>query len=102
MKAKRCTFRNAIIQVDGHKYRGCRFEDCQLVYSGGALPSMVGCEFHRCRWNLDDAAGRTLRLMKAMVERGGAMRALVERSLGIAGEAAAALPDERMVDKNLH
>jgi hypothetical protein len=102
MKAKHCTFRNAIIQVDGHKYRGCRFEDCQLVYSGGELPSMVGCEFHRCRWTLDDAAGRTLNLMKAMVARGGAMRALVERSLGIAAEAANALPDARPADNNLH
>jgi len=84
MKAMNCTFRDAIVHVDGQSYRGCRFERCQLIYSGGDLPSMVDCEFLRCRWKLQGAGARTLRMMQAMVERGGSMRGLVERSLGLA------------------
>ncbi len=109
MKAKHCTFRNATVHVDGHRYHGCRFEQCRLVYSGGDLPSLIDCEFDRCRWTLNGAAERTLRLMKAMVERGGAMRGLVERSLGLASapaipEPAAPVraPAKTRPDKNLH
>ena len=112
MKAKSCTFRNAVVHVDGHSYHGCRFERCRLVYSGGDLPSMVDCEFLRCRWTLDGAAARTLRLMKAMTVRGGSMRALVERSLGLVERPAPPLPDRGprapklhgnvRVDKRLH
>ncbi|MGH6913176.1 MAG: hypothetical protein ACREH3_05670 [Geminicoccales bacterium] len=100
MKAEHCTFKNAIVHVDGHSYRGCRFEQCRLVYSGGDLPRMVGCAFDRCRWTLDGSAARTLRLMKAMLLRGGAMRELVLRSLGIAGATAAPLPDGKLPGKN--
>jgi hypothetical protein len=106
MKALRCTFKNAIVHVDGKSYRECRFERCQLVYSGGELPSLVDCEFLRCRWTLEGAGARTLRLMKAMVERGGSMRELVERSLGLTARPgpipdAQKGPDERL-GKRLH
>ena len=107
MKATNCTFKNAIVHVDGQSYRECRFERCQLVYSGGDLPRMVDCEFLRCRWTLEGAGARTLRLMKAMVERGGSMRDLVERSLGLA-ERSGPLPEtaqdlsDRQPDKRLH
>jgi hypothetical protein len=111
MKATGCTFKNAIVHVDGQRYRECRFERCQLVYSGGDLPSMVDCEFLRCRWTLEGAGARTLRLMKAMVERGGSMRGLVERSLGLT-ERPVPLPDAtpagadpsggNRLDKRLH
>jgi hypothetical protein len=111
MKAMGCTFKNAIVHVDGQRYRECRFERCQLVYSGGDLPSMVDCEFLRCRWTLEGAGARTLRLMKAMVERGGSMRGLVERSLGLTErpvplpDATPASPDPsstNRLDKRLH
>ncbi len=106
MKAMSCTFKNAIVHVDGQSYRACRFERCQLVYSGGDLPRMVDCEFLRCRWTLEGAGARTLRLMKAMVERGGSMRGLVERSLGLT-DRSAPMPDAgqdlpRDLDKRLH
>ena len=107
MKAMGCTFKNAIVHVDGQSYRECRFERCRLVYSGGDLPRMVDCEFLRCRWTLEGAGARTLRLMKAMVERGGSMRDLVERSLGLGErsepvpDAGPDLPNERL-DKRLH
>lgn len=110
MKVTHCTFKNAIVHVDGQKYRSCRFERCRLVYSGGELPSMVGCEFDRCRWTLDGAAARTLRLMKAMVERGGSMHELVLRSLGICptsplsggSSRVRGVSAKRRLDENLH
>jgi hypothetical protein len=110
MKAKHCTFKNATVHVDGHTYLGCRFEQCRLVYSGGELPSMIGCEFERCRWRLAGAAARTLRLMKAMTGRGGPLRELVERSLGLVPGAPPPTPgprsriasDKARPDKSLH
>jgi len=106
MRARNCTFRDATMHVDGQSYRGCRFERCRLIYSGGDLPRMIECVFVQCHWTLEGAGARTLRLMKAMVERGGSMRELVERSLGLTEasmpEPHAEPPDSDRHPKRLH
>jgi hypothetical protein len=107
MNAKHCTFKNAIVHVDGHAYRSCRFEQCRLVYAGGDLPSMIDCTFEGCSWRLVGAAGRTLRLLQAMIARGGATRAQVERSLGLTASPDPASrarhsTDKGAIGKNLH
>jgi hypothetical protein len=108
MRAKHCTFRNAIVHLDGHSYRSCRFERCRLVYAGGELPSMIDCTFEGCSWRLAGAAARTLRLMRAMVGHGGATRAQVARSLSLTtppSDVASRLTDfpaTRAPDRTLH
>ena len=85
MIADGCTFAGTTIRLDGQRFHRCRFDRCQLVYSGGELPSLDGCEFQDCRWMLDGAAARTMSLMQAMIEHGGPMAELVQNSLGLAG-----------------
>ena len=47
------------ISVDGNRYINCTFEECVIVYGGGAPPSFSGCHFKNSRWChswLEDAA----------------------------------------------
>ena len=52
--------------MDGNTYTQCTFTDCTLIYRGGQIPMITGCEFERCTWGWEDAAGRTLEFMRSM------------------------------------
>ncbi len=73
-KAKDKTVTKETVDLDDGDYENCIFEECQMVYSGGALLRLVGCTFDNCSWVFDGAAGRTIRLMGALYRAGaGAM-----------------------------
>ncbi len=73
-KAKDKTVTKKTVHLDDGDYENCIFEECQMVYSGGTLPRLVGCTFNSCGWAFDGAAGRTIRLMGALYRAGaGAM-----------------------------
>jgi hypothetical protein len=50
--------------IDGNQYENCVFKNCALVYRGGELPTIAGCTFDDCRWEFDEAAMRTLVLLR--------------------------------------
>jgi len=50
--------------VDGEQYADCDFQDCKLIYAGGALPGFSDCRFNGCDWKLDEAAERTIDLLR--------------------------------------
>jgi hypothetical protein len=58
------TISNVTETIDGNQYVNCRFENCQLVFSGGELPTINSCHFDNCRWQFEEAAERTLLFMK--------------------------------------
>lgn len=64
MERKGHTFSNAIEVVDGNQYSECRFENCQMVYRGGEIPTIANSHFQDCEWRFEDAAERTLHFMK--------------------------------------
>jgi hypothetical protein len=60
--------------VDGNSYTQCTFNDCTLIYRGGQIPMITSCQFERCTWGWEDAAGRTvefLRFIRARMGSGG-------------------------------
>jgi hypothetical protein len=66
------TMSNVTEVIDGNHYRDCRFENCELVYTGGDIPHITGCQFDNCSWHFDGAAERTLLFMRQMYHGMGA------------------------------
>ncbi len=59
------------VTLDGASFEDCEFRDCRLVYAGGPPPSFDSCRFENCEWRLDDAAARTLAVLKVVWSVGG-------------------------------
>ena len=59
-------FKDADEVLDGNTYNRCTFTNCRLVYRGGTIPFLRGCQFVRCSLSWEDAARRTLDLLKGM------------------------------------
>ena len=79
--AKKPTIANHTIYLDGTFYTGTRFENCEMIYSGGPLPALVNNEYVDCRWRLEGPASQTLDFMRFLVSIGG--KDLVLSSLGV-------------------
>ena len=63
---KDSNFSRTRIDLDGHSYRGCTFDECQIVYSAKGPVSMIGCTFNNCSYHFEGPAGDTLRMMAAL------------------------------------
>jgi len=50
------------IELDGHAYENCEFEDCMIVLEKGET-EIKGCKFNRCRLVL---LGQALRIAKVL------------------------------------
>jgi hypothetical protein len=66
MQHKSETIANTREVIDGNQYSECRFENCQMVYCGGEIPTISSCHFENCKWQFEDAAERTLIFMKSL------------------------------------
>jgi hypothetical protein len=70
-----------LVKTDGVAFRGCRFEESQLVYGGGPHPEFVDCTFANTGWYFEDAALRTIQLLQ-MNGNGEEGRAFIEDLFG--------------------
>ncbi|MEX0677333.1 MAG: hypothetical protein WD063_09670 [Pirellulales bacterium] len=52
--------------IDGNEYQECRFEKCRMIYRGGEIPRITGCQFDDCTWHFEGAAERTLLFMRQL------------------------------------
>jgi hypothetical protein len=64
MEHKEQTFTDVTEVIDGNQYIDCKFEKCLMIYRGGDIPSIRGCNFNDCRWQFEEAAERTLVFMR--------------------------------------
>jgi hypothetical protein len=60
------TFTGETLHIDGAHYSGCRFTNCSLVYSGGALPTLMSNRFDNCKWLFGGAATNTLQFLRML------------------------------------
>ena len=66
MQHKDQNFSGTAEVLDGNEYVNCKFTNCALTYRGGGLPTISGCSFEDCRWQLEDASERTLVFLRAI------------------------------------
>jgi hypothetical protein len=64
------SFNNQSVDVDGNRYASCEFNNCTLVYGGGALPQFDNCGFHNVSFQFQGAAFSTLKYLNGLY-RGG-------------------------------
>lgn len=75
-------FRQTTEVIDGNTYERCTFLDCTIVYRGGPIPIFTGCNLNRCTWLFEDAAKRTIALLKGInCGMGVGGRQLVEQTI---------------------
>ncbi len=79
MKYSNQPFTNEPINLDDNTYIGCTFSHCEIIYSGGAIPTLTNNSFSDCSWTFDGAAARTLAFMAALYTGGG--KAVIEHTL---------------------
>ena len=60
------TFSGGEVEIDGEVFENCNFENCSLVYSGGATPQFTGCGFGELRVEFRGSANNTVNLLQAM------------------------------------
>ena len=66
------------VQTDDTNFIDCAFESASLRYGGGALPTFEGCSFGETGWYFEGAALRTIQLLQAFANQGGAGRGFVD------------------------
>jgi hypothetical protein len=54
------------VDLDGKEFYNCQFDHCTLIYRGGALPTMQDCTANHCRFELADAAERTIEYLRSI------------------------------------
>ena len=73
--------KDTTVFLDGQYYARTRFENCQMVYSGGMLPVLHDNQYSGCSWLLDGPANSTLDYMRMLIQMGGAE--IVKAGLGL-------------------
>lgn len=64
-------FNHETVVMDGEEFADCEFQQCRMTYAGGDAPVFDNCRFVDCEWRFDDAAARTLAVMKVVWSVGG-------------------------------
>ena len=59
-------FVGGTFSLDDTIYRSCTFQDAQVEYSGGPLPTLIDSAFINCTFRFLGCAGRTLDLLQAL------------------------------------
>ena len=78
-ESNRAVLRDVTEVLDGNVYNQCVFTNCKMVYRGGQIPLLRQCTFNDCSLHFEDAARRTLDLLKGMYQGFGPMgRKIVE------------------------
>ena len=54
------TFEERDVVLDDHAYTNCVFRRCRLVYGGGPLPIVTGCELDSCAFRFTRQAANTI------------------------------------------
>ncbi|MGD9720940.1 MAG: hypothetical protein AB7O59_02670 [Pirellulales bacterium] len=76
--------------VDGNRYVACTFLRCGIVYCGGGIPDIVGCNFDGCDWHFEEAAERTLAFLHYLYHGTGEPgRTMIEQTFELIRTAAA-------------
>lgn len=59
-------FLGQTINIDFANFSCCRFERCQLIYSGYGPYSFTDCEFVACNWGFEGPAANAIHLLQSI------------------------------------
>ncbi|MDF1606907.1 hypothetical protein PZ897_01820 [Hoeflea sp. YIM 152468] len=64
------SFVEKAVMLDGSTFSDCVFSHCRLVYSGGDIPVLTGCQFNECNWQFSGDAANTIAFLSSMYQGG--------------------------------
>ena len=75
---KKATIENQTLILDGNEFVECELRHCTLVYKGHAPVKLDHCHIIGCTWQFEDAALRTVALLKGLYVAGDPGKEIVE------------------------
>lgn len=72
------TYANETVVLDGQDFSGCEFHHCTLVYRAQEAVKLEHCHIIGCTWRFEDAAHRTVSMLKALYLSGARGKETVE------------------------
>ncbi len=71
-------FERQTLILDGNEFIECELKRCNLVYKGREAVKLEHCHIAGCTWQFEDAALRTVVLLKGLFTSGHLGREIVE------------------------
>lgn len=71
-------FENQTLILDGEDFVGCELKHCMLVFKGHRAVRLEHCHLQGCTWQFEDAALRTVELLKGLYLSGPAGKQIVQ------------------------
>jgi hypothetical protein len=75
---KNATLENQTVILDGNEFRHCELRRCNLVFKGHGDVRLDQCTIVGCTWQFEDAAQRSVALLKHLYQSGHVGKEIVE------------------------
>lgn len=79
------TYDGVHVQIDAARFQGCTFNNCVMVYSGGA-PHLEQCVINDCQFSFTGPAANTISFMQSLGRIAETAELVREMIRDIAGE----------------
>ncbi len=73
-------FTNEVISLDGNKYKGCTFTDCELFIGASAPFGLINNDFNECRWTFTGSAALTINILAGLYQMSPETQQLVKQT----------------------
>jgi hypothetical protein len=75
---KNKTYEKQTLILDGNEFDHCDIRHCNLVYKGLEPVKLEHCHISACTWQFEDAAQRTVIMLKGLYQSGNIGKEIVE------------------------
>jgi len=72
------SFENQTVILDGNEFDHCEMRRCNLVYKGREPVKLEHCQLAGCTWQFEDAAQRTVMMLKGLYLNGHVGKEIVD------------------------
>ena len=69
---------NQTLILDGNEFHDCELKHCNLIYKGREAVKLEHCHIAACTWQFEDAALRTVIMLKGLYQSGHVGKEIVE------------------------
>jgi hypothetical protein len=75
---KKANYVNQTVILDGNEFHDCEFRHCNFIYKGQEAVKLEHCHIAGCTWQFEDAALRTVIMLKGLYMTGNVGREIVD------------------------
>ncbi len=75
---KKASYESQTVILDGNEFIECELRHCNLIYKGREPVKLEHCHIAGCTWQFEDAAQRTVMMLKGLYTSGHIGKEIVE------------------------